>query len=140
MLAHYGEEVVKRRVHARGNGKRGLLAFAFLALTTLLSAFAAYGAANVAGASASSRVASLTSSHDGETVAVREGRGGEIVSLRRAPKTADGNGTDRLGAVAWTPAALTGVAPRVWISALGQPHVAWITPSRARAVLMVFLN
>lgn len=140
MLAHYGEEVVKRRVHAGGSGKRGLLAFAFLALTTLLSAFAAYGSGNAAGASASSRAASLVSSHDGETVAVREGRGGEIVSLRRAPKTADGSGNDRLGAVAWTPPTLTGIAPRAWVSALGQPRVAWITPSRARAVLMVFLN
>ena len=114
--------------------------FAFLALTALLSAFAAYGSGNGAAANASSRAASLISSHDGETVAVREGRGVEIVSLRRAPKTADGSGNERLGAVAWTPPTLSGVAPRAWVSAFGQPHLAWITPSRARAVLMVFLN
>lgn len=139
MLAHYGKEVVKGRV-AKRNG-RGLLAFAFLAMSMVLSAFAAYAGPSVLGPAANARTASLTASHDGETVAVREGRGGEIVSLRRAPKTADGGGgSDRLDAVAWTLPALTGIAPRIWVSTLGDPHVPWITPSRARAVLMVFSN
>ena len=136
LLGHYGEEVVKGRA-SQLTRRSGVFSFAFFALATLLSALAAYGAPAMGATNHAAR--SITAAHDGETVALREARGGEIVSLRRAPK-ADASGADRPAAFVGTASPLQGIAPLVALNAFDRTHVPWRTAARSRALSMVFLN